>query len=111
MLMRRYKVEASLDWLKLNHAGYKDLEISRANLDSYPENGTPASVYPEVKLYDPGHDWAILPLAMSVHDDGDEHGTTHGPCTFAVHRLSSADYPKSVALRHCLTDKGDMLGI
>jgi hypothetical protein len=39
LLVRRNKVRSALEWLKLNHCDYADLEISQRNLDSYPENG------------------------------------------------------------------------
>ncbi|KAJ6540675.1 hypothetical protein B0H19DRAFT_959556, partial [Mycena capillaripes] len=35
MLVRRSNVLAALEWLKLNHEGYKDLEISWDNLNTY----------------------------------------------------------------------------
>jgi hypothetical protein len=41
LLVRRNKVRSALEWLKLNHCDYADLEISQRNLDSYPENGPP----------------------------------------------------------------------
>ena len=37
LLVRRNAVARALEWLKLNHADYKDLEISYDNLSQYPE--------------------------------------------------------------------------
>lgn len=55
--------------------------------------------------------------ARSVFDKNEEHGTTDGECTFAVHGLTAAEYSiapisaiKAAALQH-LTQKGDMLAI
>jgi len=43
-LVRREKVSRALEWLKLNHADYKDLEISQANLELYPLSSVPVKV-------------------------------------------------------------------
>ena len=42
--MRRNKVAAALEWLKLNHIDYADLNISDENLTAYSENKTPIIV-------------------------------------------------------------------
>ena len=44
MLVRRRKVAAALEWLKLNHVDYADLDISYDNLSKYPENQPPVVV-------------------------------------------------------------------
>ncbi|KAJ6603848.1 hypothetical protein B0H10DRAFT_1662588, partial [Mycena sp. CBHHK59/15] len=44
MLVRRDKVRIALEWLKLNHEDYRDLEISVENLSSLPESGIPCGV-------------------------------------------------------------------
>ncbi|KAJ7122507.1 hypothetical protein C8R43DRAFT_899845, partial [Mycena crocata] len=41
MLVRREKVANALEWLKLNHEGYADLEISQENLASYKYKDIP----------------------------------------------------------------------
>lgn len=41
LLVRRKKVTAALEWLKLNHLDYLDLNISYENLKKYPEDGLP----------------------------------------------------------------------
>ena len=41
LLVRRNKVAKALEWLKLNHTDYADLEISYKNLESYPEDSPP----------------------------------------------------------------------
>ncbi|KAJ7883833.1 hypothetical protein B0H14DRAFT_3082409 [Mycena olivaceomarginata] len=70
----------ALDWLKLNHSDYSDLEISLDNLANLPEDGIPCSV--EWKQTEEG-ETSKVPEQLSVHDDGEEEGTTSGPCTFA----------------------------
>ncbi|KAJ6449107.1 hypothetical protein C8R45DRAFT_755637, partial [Mycena sanguinolenta] len=44
MLVRRERVKTALDWLKLKHSDYADLEISLKNLAEFPENGIPCRV-------------------------------------------------------------------
>ena len=41
LLVRHKKVAAALEWLKLNHQDYFDLEISYKNLEEYPEDMPP----------------------------------------------------------------------
>ena len=43
-LVRRNKVAKALEWLKLNHDDYADLNISYENLAVYPENEPPVVV-------------------------------------------------------------------
>ena len=38
LLVHQNKVAKALEWLKLNHSNYADLEISYKNLESYPED-------------------------------------------------------------------------
>ena len=44
LLVRRNKVATALNWLKVNHLDYFDLEISKRNLEQYPEHGIPVVV-------------------------------------------------------------------
>ena len=44
-------VKVTLEWLKINHVDYEDLQISLANLNSYPLAGVP--VYIEYSKIDP----------------------------------------------------------
>ena len=43
-LVRRNHVAKALEWLKLNHCDYADIEISSKNLDQYDENSSPVSI-------------------------------------------------------------------
>ena len=38
LLVRQKQVAHALEWLKLNHAEYADLEIAYNELENYPEN-------------------------------------------------------------------------
>ena len=44
LLVRRNKILYALNWLKLNHHDYFDLEISNINLENYPESMPPVVV-------------------------------------------------------------------
>ncbi|KAJ7149837.1 hypothetical protein C8R43DRAFT_825666, partial [Mycena crocata] len=88
MLVRREKVFVALNWLKLNHEGYADLEISQENLASYAYKDIPVVV--DFKRTDSTPDDSIPAEARSINDTNEEHGTTAGECTFAVHGLTGA---------------------
>ncbi|PPQ81054.1 hypothetical protein CVT26_006166, partial [Gymnopilus dilepis] len=113
LLVRRNKVAHALDWLKLNHCDYHDLEISQENLMEYPENGIPFIMQYHASSGETNRD----PLTMSLYDQGEEEGTSDGPCPFTVHGLTGAEYStmstktmKALALRH-LQSGGKVLGI
>ncbi|KAJ7156920.1 hypothetical protein C8R43DRAFT_865820, partial [Mycena crocata] len=92
MLVRKSRVREALDWLKLNHSDYTQLNISQRNLDDLPEHGMPFGV-----------DWKQTVEGetnrtaeeMSLNDEGEEEGTNQGPCTFAVHGLSGEEYSRA----------------
>jgi hypothetical protein len=44
LLVRQNYVAQALEWLKLNHSDYCDLEISYDNLKEYPEDTPPVTV-------------------------------------------------------------------
>lgn len=114
MLVRRNRVATALEWLKLNHVDYTDLEISEDNLNSYPLEGVPVVVdYKRTKPTESNK----LASAMSSHDNVEEEGTDSGPCPFSVHGMTGAEYQnmsinalKARALRH-LDNEGRTLGV
>ena len=111
LLVRRKKVAAALEWLKLNHCDYYDLEISYKNLKQYPENSPPVVVdYHEATTNKD-------PESTAVNDMEAEDGTETGPCPFVVHGLTGEEFStkslkaiKAIALQH-LTSKGKILAI
>jgi hypothetical protein len=113
-LVRRERVSRALDWLKLNHSDYKDLEISRENLESYPLSGVPVVVdYKKTEQNESNK----LASATSSHDMEEEEGTAEGICPFTVHGITGDEFTKlsmtalkARALKH-LEDQGKMLGI
>ncbi|KAJ7028454.1 hypothetical protein C8F04DRAFT_964008 [Mycena alexandri] len=114
MLVRRNKVAAALQWLKINHKDYHDLVISEENLNTYELSGVPVVV--DYKRMETGNG-NKLPTEMSVHEVEDDVGTTTGQCPFTVHGLSGAEYEqmdmqtvKTKALNHLMAE-GRTLGI
>jgi hypothetical protein len=72
----------ALEWLKLNHKDYYDLEISYENLMQYPEEGSPVVVTYKSAFENK------LPEATSLHDNEEEEGVEDGDCY--EHGLSTA---------------------
>jgi hypothetical protein len=111
LLVRRNKVGNALEWLKLNHCDYYDLEISQRNLESYPDGGPPVIV----EYLSSVHNKALE--ATSVHDNEEEAGTSSGPCPFAVHGITGDEYStktlkalKAIAIGHLMKD-GKILAV
>ena len=112
LLVCREKVSRALDWLKLNHCDYKDLEISCENLESYLLSGVSVKVSFK-KLCDQNK----ISTAMSIHDNEDEEGAEEGNCPFTVHSILGDEYSKlsmtalkAHAMKH-LESGGKTLGI
>ncbi|KAJ7128340.1 hypothetical protein C8R44DRAFT_567373, partial [Mycena epipterygia] len=114
MLVRRHKVQDALEWLKLNHSDYEQLMISEENLNNLPESGIPCGVdWKQTEEYESNN----VAAATSVHYNGDEEGTTAGPCSFSVAGLTGEEYGaadiktlKMKAMEH-LKRRGDVLGV
>ena len=101
LLVRRNKVAAALEWLKLNHTDYSDLEIDSDALSTYPEDVPIVSVQYQQSLTNK------VNLTPSVNDDSDEDGVVHGECPFVAHGVSADDLQtksveelKGLAMRH-----------
>jgi hypothetical protein len=89
MLVCRNVVKDALEWLKLNHTDYKDLQISLENLNNYPLVGVPVNI--EYSKLDPDCRNKIA-AAMSVYNNEIKDGTTDGPCSFTVHGLTGPEF-------------------
>ena len=114
MLVRRNQVRATLEWLKLNHSDYSDIEISLHNLSEYPEAGISVHVLSKIV---PDKSENTLASELSIHDLDTKKGMSSGPCPFTVNGVSgeeletmSTDTMKAVALRH-LEGHGCVLAI
>ena len=100
-----------MEWLKLNHADYADIDICAENLAEYPENVPPVSVEYKPSTSNKNAE------GTSVFDMDDEDGTEEGDCPFTVHGLTgellntmSSNAIKAKALQH-LNNSGKMLAI
>ena len=101
LLVRRKQVAHALEWLKLNHADYGDLEIAYDELERYPEDSLPVTVE-----YQHSNSTKIEE-GTSSYDNDDGHGVHDGECPFIVHGLTGTEYDtktlntlKGIALRH-----------
>jgi hypothetical protein len=110
-LVRRNKVKNALEWLKLNHRDYHDLQISLDNLNQYPDNSIPVLVDYRKSFSNKN------PESTAVNDPDEEDGTESGMCPFVVHGLTGDEYTeksiqalKAIALNH-LTNDGKVLAI
>lgn len=106
MLVRRNAVADALEWLKLNHCDYSDLQIDRVALESYPLHGVPVAVVfkPDAKGTN------IVPSATSAHDTADEDGAESGECPMTVNGLVGSHLEsmstlarKAAAIQHLKT--------
>ncbi|KZV59501.1 hypothetical protein PENSPDRAFT_595331, partial [Peniophora sp. CONT] len=80
--VRRERVRKALEWLKLNHEDYSDLEISYENLNTYPEAGPP--VIPDYRPQ-----WVEKELEnKAVHELEDWSSVEEGECPLIVHTLT-----------------------
>ena len=111
LLVRRKKVSVALEWLKLNHCDYFDLEISYRNLSEYPEDSPPVVVDYQYSTTNKNSE------STAVNDMEAEDGTETGPCPFVVHGLTGEEFStkslkaiKAIALQH-LTSDGKILAI
>ena len=109
--VRRNAVIRALEWLKLNHIDYADVQISHENMRQYQEDSPPVVVAYRQSVSNK------VPEGISVFDCEDEDGTEQGDCAFTVHGLTgeacNAMTPnalKAMALRH-LNNGGKVLEI
>ena len=111
LLVRRQCVERALEFLILNHADYKDIEIDWTNFNNYSEDIPPVSIiYKELESN-------IITEAKPMHDMHSEEGMSTGDCPFIVHGLTGKQYDsrlpntlKAIALKHW-NSSGKVLGV
>jgi hypothetical protein len=112
LLVRRRKVGEALEWLRLNHIDYRDLDIAYDNLASYPESGPPVVVTYRSAVVNKN------PESVSAFDNDKEEGVDSGPCPFVVNGITGEKLdtmgPKALAARaaaHLRQDDGKILAI
>jgi hypothetical protein len=112
LLVQRHRVTVALEWLKLNHVDYDDVNISYKNLNQYPENGVPVVVaYCKI---DTNQDI----LSVSSFDNDEEDSVEDRPCPFVVNGIlgdqPEINSPKVLiarATKHLMQDNGGVLAI
>ena len=104
-------VIAALEWLRLNHSDYADIQISQENVKQYGESMPPVSVEYCEQVSNK------VAEGTSVFDQEEEEGTAEGDCAFTVHGLTGENLStmtptalKAIALRH-LNSGGKMLAV
>jgi hypothetical protein len=105
MLARRKYISAALEWLKINHSDYADVQISQENLKLYPEEGPPVTIDYRSSVVNKQKE------ATSVFDMEDEDGVQEGKCPFIVHGITGENYStlskdatRALALQHLIKD-------
>jgi hypothetical protein len=106
MLARRRYISAALEWLKINHSDYADVQISQENLKRYPEEGPPVTIDYRSSIVNKHKE------ATSVFDMEDEDGVQEGECSFVVHGITGENYStlskdatRALALQHLIKDQ------
>ncbi|KAF8646165.1 hypothetical protein AX16_007370 [Volvariella volvacea WC 439] len=109
LLVRRNFVINALNWLKLNHSDYVDIEISQENMNQYSENQPPVEV--DYKKSDTNK----VPETTDLTNHKEENGVDSGDCPFVVHNLTgeklmilTTEAQKSLAIKH-LNSQGKIL--
>jgi hypothetical protein len=112
LLVRRNKVGEALEWLKLNHSDYHDLNIDYECLNSYPEDRPPVVVTYRKAFANK------LPESASAFDNEIEEGVDTGQCPFTVNGITGEKLndmaPKAlaaVAAKHLKEENGKVLSI
>ncbi|KAI0741496.1 hypothetical protein C8Q80DRAFT_1109884, partial [Daedaleopsis nitida] len=94
MLVHRNKVKEALEWLKLNHSDYADLDISYSNSNEYFEDEPPVIVN-----YTQSMESNKDPEATAVNDTEEDEGIEEGDCPFIVHGLTGTNLNKLGEIR------------
>ena len=102
----------ALEWLKLNHVDYCDMNIAYENLAKYPDNGPPVLITYRNAITNKN------PESVSAFDNEFEEGVDSGPCPFVVNGITGENLntmgPKALAakaMKHLKEDDGKVLAI
>jgi len=105
LLVRCREVGKALQWLKLNHIDYQDIEISQDNLKQYPLKDTPVVIDYRESILNRDKE------SMSVHDNEEEEGVESGDCPFVVNGIAGEEFTdlslealKVKAMEHLMKD-------
>ncbi|KZT19883.1 hypothetical protein NEOLEDRAFT_1027851, partial [Neolentinus lepideus HHB14362 ss-1] len=104
LLVSHKRISKALEWLKINHIDYHDIDISYKNIKSYPQNEPPVVIsYHRLHESKEG-------FAKPLNDTGEEEGTSTGPCPLIVHGVTGSELHtksmkslKAAAMKHLLS--------
>src|ERR1700678_1131295 len=106
MLARQRYISAALEWLKINHSDYANVQISQENLKLYPAEGPPVTVDYRSSIINKHKE------STSVFDMEEEDGVYEGKCPFVVHGITGENYStlskdatRALALQHLIKDQ------
>src|SRR6202522_4408506 len=106
MLARRRYISAALEWLKINHSDYANVQISQENLKLYPAEGPLVTVDYRSSIINKHKE------STSVFDMEEEDGVYEGKCPFVVHGITGENYStlskdatRALALQHLIKDQ------
>ncbi|KIY61053.1 hypothetical protein CYLTODRAFT_363388, partial [Cylindrobasidium torrendii FP15055 ss-10] len=88
LLVRPAIVLKALNWLRLNNVDYEDIEISRANLSTYPLNEPPVGIFYKPTSSDADSYATVDPEVHGMSMDVDPpESANNDPIPFVVHGL------------------------
>jgi hypothetical protein len=101
LLVRRKAVACALEWLKINHQDYSDLNIAYDELEKYSEDLPFVCVEYQFSLTNQVEE------GTSLFDSTTADGVDEGPCPFVVHGVTGGQLAtktvaalKGIALKH-----------
>jgi Helitron helicase-like domain at N-terminus len=107
LLVRWEVVAHALEWLKLNHCDYADLDIVYDELEKYPEDIPPVTIEYQYSLTNK------VKEGTSIFDQSIDDGVENGECPFIVHGITGESLTtktvaalKGLALRHWVNNGG-----
>ena len=84
-LVRLQVVRTWLNWLRLNHASYTDVQLSEENLATYAEGEAPVAIVSRIRPENHPDE------SLAVFETENVHATDSGDCLFTVHGLDGAE--------------------
>jgi hypothetical protein len=91
--VHRKAVACALEWLKLNHPDYSDLNIAYDELEKYPEDTPLVCVEYQFSLTNKVEE------GTSIFNSTTADGVDNGPCPFVVHGVTGTQLAtKTVAV-------------
>ncbi|KAH9852838.1 hypothetical protein C2E23DRAFT_714173, partial [Lenzites betulinus] len=84
-IVRHAVVMRALQWLKLNHPDYYNIEVSQARMEEYSEEEPPVGVVYRERDATSGENLAVNQTEIN-------HAVENGECSFVVHGLCGSEF-------------------